>query len=93
MEVEMDIAKRFEELIKDTPQKLDKFIDNIEATDYGCHYRFDGFMYCAIVYQDGKYYDVGDIHPGEPFNWDLSKCSHFDTLEELVVMMRLHLTL
>lgn len=48
---------------------LERFIEYIEPTDYGCKYLWDGYMNCHIVLKDGRYYDVQDV-PDEWKPWE-----------------------
>ena len=58
-------------------------VDNIEATDYGLKYLFDGFMMCAIVFDmdKGEFIDVQDFNDEQPIAEQLathswSVCPH-----------------
>ena len=54
---------KYDEFIKivTTAPETSIFVDNIQTTDYGLKYLFDGYVLCAIVEYDGEYYDVHDV--------------------------------
>jgi hypothetical protein len=81
----MSIASEFRELIESRPS-VNRLIDEITPTEYGCSYRWDGFMTCHIVFERGKYVDVQDridpfnLEPGDNF-------TRYDSVLSLVLAM------
>ena len=57
------VIEDFKALLLERPQ-LGGMIDQVEQTDWGCSYVWDGLLNCHIVFERGQYADVQDVPDG-----------------------------
>lgn len=75
-----DALEKFQTLVKDDSD-LNLFIDNIEQKDENTiTYLYDGYIPCAILYRDGKYWDIQDSNP--PYD-DYKQYTSYDNIESI----------
>lgn len=79
----VSLTDRFRELV--ARNELDKFVDNIQPTDYGCRYDWDSKLTCHIVvtYTD-RYFDVQDVPEMRIMDTILSDFQDYESVDELV---------